>query len=607
MPGRVRVVTAMATAAVLAACGSPTTSSSTTSSSTAVTSPPTTASSLPGSSTTAPAPTSTTLVPSTPATEIALYDGVIVTMDPALPEAEAVLIRDGVVALVGTADEVLAATGPRAARVDLGGLVVFPGFIDSHTHRLTQRWKWGFETIEQAADRALSEGWVGLTELAVGPDDFASLREAAEQGRLPIRVNAYLTVNGFAGEELDDWYHEFEPGQEFGPNLRIAGLKIFIDFDSGRTLLWEADDLERFVADRRAEGWQITVKAISLQSHDLALAAFEPALADGADHRFRIEHSIAVTDEHLQRMADGGIIASIQPSFPAVVWYDEDIRNLTDEMGRSQMFRWPDYVAAGVRLAGSPYNPDGAHDELTESSHVSVMGLLYRSATQVGLGGTAPESWMLGRRLDRDVLLRMLTAGGAYATFEEESRGALSPGMRADLVVLSDDPRTVEAEALLEVRVLMALLKGEVAWCSDEAVDLCARVAAGASPEPGSGVTASAWLDEEPPANAFDGSVETAWNSGQDPEQRIQVAFSEPRTISVIRLVVAQSPAGAVTHQIWAGPSPDRLTLVHEFVGSLADGDIVEIVLDTPFTEASVVRIVTTESPSWVAWREIEL
>jgi len=541
-----------------------------------------------------PTTSSTTMPPATG--EIILSGGPIVTMDSTAPEVEALLIRDGVIAAAGTGEEVAAAAGPDAVSIPLDGRVVFPGFIDSHTHRLTQRWKWGFETVEEAARQALSEGWVGLTELAVTPEDFDLLRETAENGRLPIRVNAYLTYNGFAGEELEPWYEAYEPGQEFG-NLRIAGIKVFIDFDSGRTLFFSPEDLTRIVGDLRAEGWQVTVKAISVQSHDLALAAYRMAGVAAGD-RHRVEHSVAVSDQNLEEMASMGIIASIQPSFPGAIWHEEDIRNLSDELGRDRLFRWPDYLAAGVPLAGSPYNPDGVNEELTDPSHVSPMGLLYRSVTQVGLGGAAPEPWMLDRRLDRDTLLRMLTAGGAFATFEDGSRGMLAPGMKADLVVLSADPRSVPDDQLAAIDVLLTMIGGKALVCVD--ASLCPGPGAGA----GLAIEASAALPESPPDLAFDGSLDSAWNAGDGPEQWIQAVFPQDEHVTSLRLVVAQYPDGGATHQIWAGPSPGELSLVETVSGSFSDGDVIEIPLDIT---ARVLRIVTTVSPSWVAWREIEV
>jgi predicted amidohydrolase YtcJ len=256
--------------------------------------------------------------------------------------------------------------------------------------------------------------------------------------------------------------------------VRVAGLKIFIDFNSGRELLWAQDALNEFVRARQQEGWQVTMKAIGQQSHELALNAYEHALDGQAnDSRHRLEHSVAMNPEQIARAAQMGIIVSIQPSFPGVIWHEEDIRNLTDEEGRENIFHFRDYLASGILLAASPYNPDGVNAELTNASHVSPMGLLYRSVTQVGLGDRQPESWMLEQNLAADDILPMLTINGAYASGQESDIGSLTPGKLADLVILSANPLEVPAGELLEIDVPMTMVGGNVEYCAEGNEDLC--------------------------------------------------------------------------------------------------------------------------------------
>jgi predicted amidohydrolase YtcJ len=62
--------------------------------------------------------------------------GEILTMDRAMPRAEAVLVRDGRIAAVGSRSEVEEQSGG-ARRVDLDGRALIPGFNDSHCHILS--------------------------------------------------------------------------------------------------------------------------------------------------------------------------------------------------------------------------------------------------------------------------------------------------------------------------------------------------------------------------------------------------------------------------------------------------------------------------------------
>jgi predicted amidohydrolase YtcJ len=64
--------------------------------------------------------------------------------------------------------------------------------------------------------------------------------------------------------------------------------------------------------------------------------------------------------------------------------------------------------------------------------------------------------------LTRMEALRCATADGAYLTFDEDKRGTLQPGKFADLVVLSDDPLTVDEDRIEGLTSLMTMVGGRI-------------------------------------------------------------------------------------------------------------------------------------------------
>ncbi|MBM2843958.1 MAG: type protein, partial [Anaerolineales bacterium] len=416
--------------------------------------------------------------------DVIFHNGNLLTMEEDRPIAQAIAVAGDRILAVGSDAEVLALSAANTVVVDLQGRTLTPGFINGHSHHIPQRYKWGFEGLDQAVQSALEQGWTGLTELAVDQAELDELIEAAEGGRLPVRVNAYLLVKTFEGESLGEWFNAYRPGQTFGTTLRVAGLKVFTDFDNGTVLYWEPAELEAFLRERSEEGWQVTLKSVSTLSLELVLDAVEPILQGGsnAGPRYRIEHALAVNDAQLARLARMGIIASIQPGIVGVISGEPDLSEIVEREGTPAVARWRDMANAGVPMVGSPYNPDGVNDEYTSPSHVSPLGVAYRGATQLGLGGRAPEAWMVQHALSVEQILPLLTIDAAYATIEEGERGSLAPGKLADLVVLSANPLEVPVGDLLEIDTLMTMVGGEVEWCAPGAEALCSGAASPVSP-----------------------------------------------------------------------------------------------------------------------------
>lgn len=110
-------------------------------------------------------------------------------------------------------------------------------------------------------------------------------------------------------------------------------------------------------------------------------------------------------------------------------------------------------------------------------------------------------------------------------------------------------------------------------------------------------------------AFAVDGDPGTVWNSGGGPLQWIQIDLGAAYDIGVIRLTVSQSPAGRTLHVVYGkGPGTGNdQTHLHTFDGVTQDSDVLIFTPAEPLRDLRYIWIDTTRSPSWVAWREIEV
>jgi hypothetical protein len=123
----------------------------------------------------------------------------------------------------------------------------------------------------------------------------------------------------------------------------------------------------------------------------------------------------------------------------------------------------------------------------------------------------------------------------------------------------------------------------------------------------GKGVTASRSLADQPPANAVDSAPETMWGAGAGPQQWIEINLGKPSTVTTIRLTISQYPDGATDHQLWVRGPSDSLKMIYEFRGNTTDNQTLEFKPASPLTDVQFIRILTVSSPSWVAWREVEV
>jgi hypothetical protein len=220
------------------------------------------------------------------------------------------------------------------------------------------------------------------------------------------------------------------------------------DTDEGRTGQWVVppEELDELVRRADAAGFQVAAHAIGDEAVDAALDAFAAVASDGDagerdGSRHRIEHAELADDAAIERMADLGVVASVQPNFhkwavPGGLY----ARRLGERRVETTRLRL--LADAGVPLAlGSDCMP---LDPLFGIHHAV----------------NAPHE---DQRLTVTEALRAYTSGGAYAGFDEGSLGTLAVGNRADLVTLDVSPWE-RAAAIDSIDPVLTVTDGRVVY-----------------------------------------------------------------------------------------------------------------------------------------------
>ena len=203
----------------------------------------------------------------------------------------------------------------------------------------------------------------------------------------------------------------------------------------------EPDELAEIATEATAHDYQLTVHAIGDEAIEETVAVLEETEnVDGARHR--IEHVELATDDQLERMADAGIVASMQPNFHQ--WaqpgglYDQRL----GETRRKHSNRLRDVLDAGVPLAlGSDCMP---LDPLLGIHHAVK----------------APEEC---QRLSVTEALRGYTLGAAHAGFDDDRLGTVEVGKCADLVMLEESPWEHD-DRIDEIDVASTIVDGRIVY-----------------------------------------------------------------------------------------------------------------------------------------------
>ena len=322
------------------------------------------------------------------------------------------------------------------------------------------------DALRAAGERFLAYGITSVGEASIRTsDELAAYQELAREGELPVRVYTMVliddTLEALAGLGMrtgwgDDW-------------LRIGPAKLFQDGSGGgRTAamfdeyvndpgnrgitIYDQEGLDERFARAHAAGFQLAAHAIGDRAITMILDAYAKALAKSPkrDHRFRIEHCGMCTPEIIDRLAAMEVIAVPQPNFIYELG-DSYIRNFAPEQ-LALSYPGRTWFDRGIVAVGSSDVP---------VVDCNVLRNLCSAVTRLTATGQrmGPE-----QGVTIEEALRMFTLHGAYASFEEASKGSITPGKLADLVVLSEDPRGVAAETLPGLSVEMTVVDGRVVY-----------------------------------------------------------------------------------------------------------------------------------------------
>jgi len=279
-------------------------------------------------------------------------------------------------------------------------------------------------------------------------DEFHILQDLKNEDALKLSAVCYLRH-----QSLDDLI-SLGVRSGFGDEkLKFGGLKLFVDGSLGSQtalmlepyrnsrsqgiLAMDQDQLLSLVTAASRNGIACAVHAIGDAANRLALDIFERTRDLNRKLRHRIEHCQLVAPDDIPRFGKLGIIASVQP-----IHYPSDRELIEKHWGARGRYAYPfgSLSKSGARLAFGSDTPIETPDPWP-----AIQAAVCRKEEGITI---------------RDAI-RAYTANAAYASNDEEVKGALEPGKTADFICLSDDIFQVKTDAIGRLKVQRTFIGGK--------------------------------------------------------------------------------------------------------------------------------------------------
>lgn len=287
-------------------------------------------------------------------------------------------------------------------------------------------------------------------------------RELEESGELTVRVREQANLTTLP-ELLDFIQADYPATDRFSMDpLKLLGdgalgartaflSRSYADSPGTRGLsVFSAQQFEELIGTAHRSGMQVAVHCIGDACLDLVLDAIEKAQAahPRTDARHGIVHCQITRPDQLERIAKMKLHVYAQSIF---LDYDIHIvrERAGDELAQSS-YSWKTLMDLGATVSNGSDCPVEAPN---------VLAGIQCAVTRSDLKGCAP--YLPDQAFTVKEALDSFTKAGAWASFEENIKGQIQPGMLADFVILGGNPFRASPDKIKDIPVLQTWLDGE--------------------------------------------------------------------------------------------------------------------------------------------------
>ena len=320
--------------------------------------------------------------------------------------------------------------------------------------------------LQQAEEACLAVGLTTVSDAGLARPALNLLDSLYKTEQLHIRNHAMVSLSP---ENLDYYLKE---GPYVSDRFTIRSFKIWADgalgsrgacllhayADAATTgfLLFSPQTIDSAIARIVESDFQVATHAIGDSTNRLLLDIYGKYLQGKNDRRWRIEHAQIVSPTDFAKFGTYDVIPSIQPTHAT-----SDMYWAEDRLGPERIKHAYAYQQlldeAGILANGSDFPVE--HINPLYGFHAAVARVDKDNYPE---GGFQPEN-----AISREDALRAMTIWAAYTVFEEDERGSIEVGKKADFVRLAKDIMTIPNNELRDVDVLQTAINGETLYLKD--------------------------------------------------------------------------------------------------------------------------------------------
>src|SRR5688500_13612570 len=326
--------------------------------------------------------------------------------------------------------------------------------------------------VELATQEALSKGVTSFQDAGSSFETVDMLKKLVDENKLGMRLWVMLRVGNDALAQRIKDYKIVNYGDK---RLTVRAIKVTIDGALGSRGAWMLEPyadkpdstglntMSLESAARTAQialenGFQLCIHAIGDRANREVLNIFEKTFKDsgknGKDLRWRVEHAQHIHPADIPRFGQLGVIASMQG-----IHCTSDAPYVEPRLGARRAaegaYVWQKLMQSGAVVTNGTDAPVEDVDPIA-SYHATV--------TRKDKTG---KVFYGDQKMTRLEALRSYTVANAYAAFEEDIKGTLSPGKLADITVLTQDITTVPDDQILKTQVSYTIIGGKIAYKRD--------------------------------------------------------------------------------------------------------------------------------------------